>query len=114
MKKYFAYLVIAVMLVASLSACGSTKTYDDDMFTSPMPTAMPSASPYASSGMDDGLDDGLVTDRDGIIEDDGELRENITDDIYSATERAKESDAKKNASPAPSTTVKPSSGNTAE
>lgn len=63
MKKYIA-LIAAALLILSLAGCADGGV-DDNMLTSPVPTAMPSASPYVSPDMSDGE----VKDKDGIIED---------------------------------------------
>lgn len=64
MKKSFAYLVAALLLILSLAGCAYDGR-DNTALVSPVPTAMPSASPYASPN----TNDGVVKDRDGVIED---------------------------------------------
>ena len=51
-------------MILSLAGCADSGV-DDNLMTSPAPTAMPSASPYVSPDMSDGE----VKDKDGIIED---------------------------------------------
>lgn len=63
MKKYIA-IIAAALLILSLAGCADSGV-DNDIMTSPAPTAMPSASPYVSPDMSDGE----VKDKDGIIED---------------------------------------------
>ena len=63
MKKSIA-IIAAALLILSLAGCADSGV-DDNVLTSPVPTAMPSASPYVSPDMSDGE----VKDDDGIIED---------------------------------------------
>ncbi len=63
MKKSIA-IIAAALLILSLAGCADGGV-DDNILTSPVPTAMPSASPYVSPDMSDGE----VKDDDGIIED---------------------------------------------
>ena len=63
MKKSIA-IIAAALLILSLAGCADGGV-DDNMMTSPAPTAMPSASPYMTPDMSDGE----VKDDDGIIED---------------------------------------------
>ena len=63
MKKYIA-IIAAALLILSLAGCADSGV-DNDIMTSPAPTAMPSASPYVSPDMSDGE----VKDKDSIIED---------------------------------------------
>ena len=65
MKKSIA-IIAAALLILSLAGCANGEM-DDNIVTSPVPTAMPSASPYVSPDMSDGEvkdDDGIIEDRD--------------------------------------------------
>ena len=62
MKRKVVYILLSMVIAATLCACGDTAMRDDvTVTTTPNMTNSPVATPRA--------DDGVVTDRDGIIED---------------------------------------------
>ena len=62
MKRKIVYILLSMIIAASLCACGDTAMRNDvTVTTTPNMTNAPVATPRA--------DDGVVTDRDGIIED---------------------------------------------
>ena len=74
MKKFAAYLILALVLATALCACGNDSMIDDGVALPDNNITVPTASPVITQGLDDNplatpnMDDGIVNDRDGIIE----------------------------------------------
>lgn len=104
MKKNFVYILLSMIIAASLCACGDTT-----MNNEPMVTTTPNATNRPLPTVSPKMDDGIVDDRDGIIEDDaregGSVQNTPMIDL-DKTEGAEVNTQSTN-SPKPTSTTKP-------
>lgn len=103
MKRKVVYILLSMIIAASLCACGDTAMENEVVVTNtPAVTVAPTVSPK--------VDNGVVTDKDGVIEDnmpdDGIVLTSPTPDSAKANDGAKASSQPKT-SAKPATTAKP-------
>ena len=91
MKKFAAYLILALVLATSLCACGNDSMIDDGVSLPDNNITVPTASPAITQGLDDNplatpnMDDGIVNDRDGLIEEEDNALSNGSANLPAAT-----------------------------
>lgn len=94
MKKNIVHIAMALALSFMLCGCGSAK--DDSIVDNTVPTALPSPTATTAPIVTPDVEDGVITDGDGIIDDNTVDPENtITGSVNPAPSTKPSSDVKK-------------------